>query len=129
MGRLTLSLGPARVEGCFLEHRATIPSKRVFWRACSFTPIHSLTSPVGQLFVSRPGGQRFASWGCLASVSFLHLYTSHLLLVLCMCLLCCMSKKKKNRSSPLQVKSKPRDGESEHAFNIGSMDCMVANTS
>jgi hypothetical protein len=29
--------------------------------------------------------------------------------------------------SPLQVKNKPRDGETEHAFILGSMDCMVAN--
>ncbi len=34
------------------------------WRPCSFTPLHSLTGPVGQPFASRPGGQRFTSWGC-----------------------------------------------------------------
>jgi hypothetical protein len=30
----------------------------VMWRPCSFTPIYSLTGPVGQLFASRLGGQR-----------------------------------------------------------------------
>ncbi len=34
------------------------------WRPCSFTLIHCLTGPVGQLFASRLGGQRFASQGC-----------------------------------------------------------------
>ncbi len=34
------------------------------WRPCSFTPIHCLTGPVGQLFASHLGGQRFASQGC-----------------------------------------------------------------
>jgi hypothetical protein len=31
------------------------------WRSCNFTPIHSLTGPVGQPYASRLGGQRFAS--------------------------------------------------------------------
>jgi hypothetical protein len=31
----------------------------------------------------------------------------------------------KNTFSPLQVKNKPRDEESEHAFILGSMDCTV----
>jgi hypothetical protein len=31
-------------------------------------------------------------------------------------------------SSPLQVKNKPRDGEKEHAFILGSMDCTAANS-
>jgi hypothetical protein len=34
------------------------------WRPCSFTPILSLPGPEGQLFASRPGGQRFVSRGC-----------------------------------------------------------------
>ncbi len=33
----------------------------------------------------------------------------------------------KNTFSPLQVKNKPRDEESEHAFILGSMDCTVVN--
>ncbi len=39
----------------------------VLWRTCNFTPIHGLPSLVGQLFASRLGGQRFASWGCTIS--------------------------------------------------------------
>ncbi len=39
----------------------------------------------------------------------------------------CVSFIKKNIFSPLQVKNKPRDGETEHAFILGSMDCMVSN--
>jgi hypothetical protein len=31
------------------------------WRSCNFTPIHSLTGPVGQPYASRLGGQRLAS--------------------------------------------------------------------
>jgi hypothetical protein len=31
-------------------------------------------------------------------------------------------------SSPLQIKNKPRVGEKEHAFILGSMDCMAANS-
>jgi hypothetical protein len=34
---------------------------------------------------------------------------------------------KKNIFSPLQVKNKPHDTKSEHAFILGSMDCTVAN--
>ncbi len=37
------------------------------WRPCNFTPIHSLTGPVGQPFASCLGGQRFASPGCTNS--------------------------------------------------------------
>jgi hypothetical protein len=29
--------------------------------------------------------------------------------------------------SPLQVKNKPRDGETEHVFILGPMDCVVAS--
>jgi hypothetical protein len=36
----------------------------VSWRPCSFTPIHSLNGPVGQLFASHLGGQRFMSQAC-----------------------------------------------------------------
>ncbi len=32
-----------------------------------------------------------------------------------------------NIFSPLQVKNKPCDRETEHAFILGSMDCMVVN--
>jgi hypothetical protein len=32
----------------------------------------------------------------------------------------------KNIFSPLQVKYKPHDGDSEHAFVLGLLDCMVA---
>jgi hypothetical protein len=32
-----------------------------------------------------------------------------------------------NICSPLQVKNKPHDGDPEHVFILGSMDCMVAN--
>jgi hypothetical protein len=35
----------------------------------------------------------------------------------------------KNTFSPLQVKNKPSDGETEHAFILGSVDCMVVNSS
>ncbi len=35
--------------------------KRGMWRACNFTPLHSLTGPVGEPFASRLVGQRFAS--------------------------------------------------------------------
>jgi hypothetical protein len=34
------------------------------WRPCFFTPIHSLTGPVGQPLTSRLGGQWFASRIC-----------------------------------------------------------------
>jgi hypothetical protein len=54
MGQLTLSMGPARAEVCFVR-RANVPSKRA---------------------------------------SFLHLYTPHMLLILCMMLLSGMSKQK-----------------------------------
>ncbi len=37
------------------------------WRPCNFTPIHSLTGPVGQPFASCLGGQRFLSHGCTNS--------------------------------------------------------------
>jgi hypothetical protein len=37
------------------------------WRPCNFTPTHSLTGPVGQLFASRLGGQRFAPRRCTTS--------------------------------------------------------------
>jgi hypothetical protein len=30
--------------------------------------------------------------------------------------------------SPLQVNNKPHEGDSEHAFFLGSMDCTVATT-
>jgi hypothetical protein len=30
--------------------------------------------------------------------------------------------------SPLKVRNKPHDEDSEHVFILGSMDCMVANT-
>jgi hypothetical protein len=33
----------------------------------------------------------------------------------------------KNIFTPLQVKNKPHDGESEHAFILGSMGCTVAD--
>jgi hypothetical protein len=36
-------------------------------RPFNFTPLHSLTGPVGQLSASHLGGQRFASWGCTNS--------------------------------------------------------------
>jgi hypothetical protein len=35
---------------------------------------------------------------------------------------------KENIFSPLQVKNKLHDGETEHAFILGSMDCMVAKS-
>jgi hypothetical protein len=35
---------------------------------------------------------------------------------------------KVNIFSRLQAKNKPREGETEHAFILGSMDCTVANT-
>jgi hypothetical protein len=37
---------------CTLKYFAALIPRRL----CSFTPIHSLTSPVGQLFASRLGG-------------------------------------------------------------------------
>jgi hypothetical protein len=39
-----------------------------------------------------------------------------------------VASKKENIFSPLQVKNKPRDGEMEHVFILGSMDCMIVNT-
>jgi hypothetical protein len=33
------------------------------WSSCCLIPLHSLTGPVGQLFASHLGGQRFAPWG------------------------------------------------------------------
>jgi hypothetical protein len=36
--------------------------------------------------------------------------------------------KKVNIFSPLHVKRKPRDRETEHAFILGSMNCIVGNT-
>jgi hypothetical protein len=42
----------------------------VLWRPCSFTPIHSLTGPVGQPFASCLGGQRFASMGCTHTIQW-----------------------------------------------------------
>jgi hypothetical protein len=33
---------------------------------------------------------------------------------------------KENACSPVQVKNKPFDGETEHAFILGSIDSMVA---
>jgi hypothetical protein len=43
----------------------------------------------------------------------------------------CVTNKIENTStfSPLQVIDEPRDRETELAFILGSMDCMVANTS
>jgi hypothetical protein len=35
--------------------------------------------------------------------------------------------KKKKTFSPLQVKNKPRDEETEHVFILGSVDCLVAS--
>jgi hypothetical protein len=37
-------------------------------------------------------------------------------------------KQKEKTFSPLQVKSKPSDREMEHAFILGSVDCVVMNT-
>jgi hypothetical protein len=34
------------------------------WSSCILTHLHSLNGPVGLLFASRLGGQRFTSWGC-----------------------------------------------------------------
>ncbi len=51
---------------------------RRVWRPCNFTPIHSLTGLVGQLFASRQWGQRFPSRGCTHS----HNRTGFLLLAL-----------------------------------------------
>jgi hypothetical protein len=52
--------------------------KNILWRPYNFTPTHSLTGPVGQLFASCLGGQRFASWGCTK----IHNKTGFLLLAL-----------------------------------------------
>jgi hypothetical protein len=40
-----------------------------------------------------------------------------------------VTNKIENTFSPLQVIDEPRDRETELAFILGSMDCMVANTS
>jgi hypothetical protein len=56
------------------------------------------------------------------------LYTPHMLLVECMMLLCC-TYVFKNIFSPLQIKNKPHDRESEPVFILGSIDCVVANSS
>ncbi len=43
----------------------------LFWRPCNFTPLHSLTGPVGQpLASSRLGSQWFTSRGCTNSPDF-----------------------------------------------------------
>jgi hypothetical protein len=39
-----------------------------------------------------------------------------------------LQTKKKNTLSPLKIKNKPPDREMEHAFIVGSMDCVVANS-
>jgi hypothetical protein len=39
----------------------------MLWRSCNFTPIHSLTGPVGQPFASHLRSQRFTSQGCTQS--------------------------------------------------------------
>jgi hypothetical protein len=39
-------------------------SEMHMWSSCIITPLHSLIGPVGQLFASRLGGQRFTSQGC-----------------------------------------------------------------
>jgi hypothetical protein len=41
--------------------------------------------------------------------------------------MCCQLLSKKI-FSPLQVNNKPHEGDSEHAFFLGSMDCTVATT-
>ncbi len=38
-------------------------TKWMVCRPCNFNPIHSLTGKLGQVFASRLGGKRFASWG------------------------------------------------------------------
>ncbi len=40
----------------------------------------------------------------------------------------CYKQKKKKTLSPLQFKNKPHDRDSEHAFIVGLMDCVVANS-
>jgi hypothetical protein len=47
-------------------------------------------------------------------------YTINIICI-CACRIVCLKK----IFSPLQVKNKPRDGESEHAFILGSMVCTV----
>ncbi len=44
--------------------------------------------------------------------------------IYCLCIMLCA---KVNTFSPLQVKNKPGDGESEHAFILASMDHTIAN--
>jgi hypothetical protein len=43
--------------------------------------------------------------------------------------MCFVRKVKYSILSPLQFKNKLCDGETEHAFILGSMDCMDANIS
>ncbi len=51
---------------CFTNNASSPPKKKncSMWRPCNFTPLHSLTGPVGQPFASRLGSQCFASQGC-----------------------------------------------------------------
>ncbi len=51
---------------CQLEPRSSCWGGAL-WRPCTFTPIHSLTGPMGQPFASRLGGQWFAYRGCTNS--------------------------------------------------------------
>jgi hypothetical protein len=39
-----------------------------------------------------------------------------------------VANKKENTFSPLEVKNNRSDGETEHAFILGRMDCMVPNS-
>ncbi len=41
-----------------------LPIIKIMWRPCSFTPVHSVTGLVGQLFAPCLLGQKFASQGC-----------------------------------------------------------------
>jgi hypothetical protein len=58
---------------------------------------------------------------CLFSLLWKEAMISHVLAVFCMFA--------KMVFSPLQVKNKPRDRESEYALILGSMVCMVTNRS